>query len=90
MGNGGRFRTEPEHLIDGLTFGERLAKVEAVLYGDKRGHKPGLDREHDVTRERVEQLESIERRRTLPWYLRLFVRRKETPCVASSSLGPTK
>lgn len=72
MGRRG-LRTEPEHLINGLTFDERLSRVEGCLFGDAKVQ--GLDRDHDATRERLEKLESIERRRRMPWYVRWFVRR---------------
>lgn len=68
-----RLRLETEHLVDGLTFDERLSRLEGLVLGDD--HRAGLDRDHDETRRRLEDLESIERRRSLPWYLRWWVTR---------------
>ena len=66
-------RLAPEHLRDGLTFDERLSRLEGAVMGDEC--RPGLDRDHEQTRERLERLESIERRRALPWWLRWWVKR---------------
>lgn len=68
----GRLRFEPEHLVEGLTFDERLHRLEAGVRGTK--HVPGLQLEHERLVARVEELESLERRRQMPWYLRLLFR----------------
>lgn len=72
-----RLRFEPEHLVDGLTFNERLSRLEVRVLGDKR--IPGLEVEHEDTRRRLEELESAKRRAAIPWYLRWSVRRKAAP-----------
>lgn len=64
-------RFEPEHLVEGLTFDERLARLESHVMGNSK--VLGLMREHDETRRKVEDLESTERRRKLPFYLRWFL-----------------
>lgn len=69
----GKLRFAPEHLVDGLTFDERLRRLESRLFGNE--HVDGLEGSHQLTRQRVEELESLERRRKMPWYVRLFVGR---------------
>lgn len=65
-------RTEAEHLVDGLTFNERLSRLEVRVLGDAQ--VPGLEVDHDDTRRRVEDLEAADRRRAMPWYLRWWFR----------------
>jgi hypothetical protein len=84
-----------EFLRDGLTIDERLARLENKVLGTDR--VPGLEREHDTTRQRLEELESVERRRRLPWYLRLFFRKAahadvapHTPPARRGAAAPTR
>lgn len=67
-----RFRAEPEHLVDGLTFDERLSRLELRLLGDAK--VPGLEREHSGVAERVEQLEHLQRQASLPFWTRWLLR----------------
>lgn len=71
---GRRLRTAPEHLVEGLTFDERLSRLESAIRGTK--YAAGLEREHEETRRRVEDIEHAHRQQALPWYLRWFVNRK--------------
>lgn len=71
-------RTEDYRNSDGLTFEERLTRLETRVYGDRRGKIAGLEKDHDETRRFVEDLQSWRRQRALPWYLRWFVRRPAT------------
>jgi hypothetical protein len=65
-----------EHLVEGLTIDERLARLEGLVLGNGRSKgRPGLEREHDETRRRLEDLESCERRRRLPWWTRILLPR---------------
>lgn len=60
-----------EHLVDGLTFDERLARLELRLLGSAqvRGAERGLE----LLEQRVEELESLERRRKMGWFGRLML-----------------
>lgn len=71
MGPRRKFTTE----VDGLNYNERLARLEGCVFGDGHQQLKGLDAEHDDTRKRLEELESGERRRKMPWYLRWFLKR---------------
>lgn len=63
-------RLRTEHLVNGLTFDERLSKLEARVFGTR--YELGLDRDHDETRDRLKRLEDARR----PWWLRLLVWRR--------------
>lgn len=61
-----------ERLQEGLNYDERIARLEGRVLG--HGKAPGLSREHQLLLQRVEELESAERQRRLPWYVRWAVR----------------
>lgn len=71
-----RLRDRPR-LVDGLTPDERLTQLERTVYGLhlKNGSLPGLERQHETLRGRVEDLESADRRRKMPFWLRWWVAR---------------
>lgn len=72
---GGRKKLfEHEHLVDGLTLHERVARLEHQLAGDKRA--PGLLDDYEDIRRDVADMKAAANRQSIPWYLRLFVRGK--------------
>jgi hypothetical protein len=62
-----RWSGAERRLVDGLTEYERIARLEAIVLGRKQ--RLGLE-------ERVETLESDQRRRAMPFWIRWFVRAK--------------
>lgn len=75
--SGRRLRYEPEHLVEGLTFDERLARLESLVLGNGRdASRPGLLDEHEQLRRDVADLKAAANRKAIPWYLRLFLKRR--------------
>jgi hypothetical protein len=66
-------RRHVDRLVEGLTVDERVARLEGVVLGQK--NVKGLDERFDHLADTVHELASVERRRAMPWYLRLFFRK---------------
>lgn len=64
-------RIEPRRLVDGLDQHERLSRVELRMFG--RGSVIGLERAVERLQDRVDELESTERRRAMGWFTRAVV-----------------
>jgi hypothetical protein len=55
----------------GLDYHERLVRLEKTVYGTE--HVAGLAQRSFAIQDRVEDLESVDRRRRLPFFLRWFL-----------------
>jgi heme oxygenase len=63
---------------EGLDYHERLVRLEKTIYGTT--HVPGLVDHADTQLGRIQDLESVDRRRRLPFFLRWFLpARQEKP-----------
>jgi hypothetical protein len=65
-------RVEPRRLVDGLDMHERLTRVELRMFGT--GRVVGLEATIERLQDRVNELESTERRRAMGWFARLMLR----------------
>lgn len=59
-------RRHGEHLVEGLNHHERLTRLEGTVREGPRS----LERQVEAQRRRIEDLESADRRRAMPWWLR--------------------